>query len=272
MAQITWNSSGHRLFEAGLDRGVLYPPGGSPVAWDGLTAIEESPDTKIEPLYFNGLKYHDYISRGDYKATLKAFTYPKEFEIFDGIGDSPANGISVLGQIPPDTFHLSYRTMLGNDLDGIDKGYKIHVLYNLTAVPSTRQYATLMPSISAYEFSWELSSVPIEAFELRPTSHIIFDTSKMHESSIYEIERALYGTETTDGMVYPPDDFEHIAKSAPNMVVNGPHADGTWTVVGSDFYIKKEFDTGFFTIKEANAVYLDANTYNISSSEVVEHY
>ena len=267
MAQISWNSTGARHFESGIDRGVLYPPEGKAVPWNGLIALEEASDTQIEPLYFDGLKYHDHISRGDYKATLHAYTYPKEFDIFDGVAQSPVNGITVTGQIPIDTFDLSYRTMIGNDIEGINRGYKIHVLYNLTAVPSNRVYQTMSPQISAYEFSWELSSVPVPAFEMRPTSHLIFDTTKMHDSSIYEIERCLYGTETLDGMTVPPADFEAIAAAAPDLVVNGPASDGSWSITGSEYYITKDWDSGFFEVRQANATYLDANTYDISSSD-----
>lgn len=266
MAQLNWNSVGTRRFEVGIDRGVLYIPSDNiAVPWNGLTAVEEASDTTVEPLYFDGLKYYDYSSRGDYRGVLKAYTYPEEFELFDGVFESPANGIYVTGQVSPTTFHLSYRTMVGNDVDGVDKGYKIHILYNLTAKPSNKVYATRGGKAeSAYEFAWELSSVPTPAFNLRPTSHIIFDTTKMHETAIYEIERTIYGTATTDPVILSVDDFEEMTATAPDLEVvdNG---DGSWSVTGSDFYIKRNLGSGEFLIREADAAYLDENTYTLTS-------
>lgn len=268
MSQIEWNSVGNRNYEIGLDRGVLYVPDQEiAVPWNGLTAVDEVPDTNIEPLYFNGIKYFDYITRGDYKGSIRAFTYPEEFELFDGVLKSPANGIYITGQVPTSTFHLSYRTLIGNDIDGIDRGYKIHVLYNMTARPSNKSYLSLGGRAeSAYEFSWDLSSVPVEAFNLRPTSHIIFDTTKMHELAIYEIERTIYGTATTPPQILPVDEFEEMTQFAADIQIldNG---NGSWSALGSDYFIKTNGRLGQFTINEANAVYLDDNTYEITSTE-----
>ena len=268
MSQIEWNSVGKRIFETGLDRGVLYIPNQDiAVPWNGLTNVDEVPDTTIEPLYFNGVKYHDYTSRGDYKGTLKAYTYPEEFELFDGVFESPANGIYITGQIPTDTFNLSYRTMIGNDTEGQNLGYKIHVLYNLTAKPSNKSYSTLGGGAeSAYEFSWELSSVPVAAFNLRPTSHIIFDTTKMHELAIYEIERTIYGTDETPPQILTIDEFEEMTQFVADIQITD-NLDGSWNAAGSDYYIKLNQSSQEFAIHEANAVYLDENTYEITSTE-----
>lgn len=267
MAEIEWNSIGNRRYEVGIDRGVLYIPDDNvAVPWNGLTSVDEISDSTVEPLYFNGVKYYDYVSRGDFKGTLKAFTYPDEFELFDGVLESPSNGIYVTGQIPTTTFHLSYRTMIGNDLDGVNSGYKIHVLYNLTAKPSNKSYTTLGGKAeSAFEFSWDLSSVPVDAFNLRPTSHIIFDTTKMHEIAIYEVERALYGTQYDTPTVLSVDQFEDMTAVAADIQVvdNG---DGTWSATGSDYYIKRNLSRGEFLIREANATYLDSETYEITST------
>lgn len=265
MTQLQWNSVGQRRYEQGIDRGVLYIPGDNvAVPWNGLISVDATSDTTIEPLYFNGVKYFDYVSRGDFKGTLKAYTYPEEFEIFDGVLESPNNGIFITGQRPSGNFHLSYRTNIGNDVDGFNGGYKIHVLYNLTAKPSTKQYATLTGSPDAYEFVWELSSVPVEAFNLSPTSHIIFDTTKMHEGAIYEIERVLYGTGTSEPQVLSVDEFETLAAMAPDVQITD-NGDGTWTAVGSDYYIKVNREYREFRINEVEATYLDANTYEISA-------
>ncbi|QGJ88006.1 major tail protein [Gordonia phage Avazak] len=266
MTRVAWNSVGQRKYEVGIDRGVLYLPSeGVAVPWNGLTSLDEVSDTTVEPLYFNGVKYYDYVSRGDYKATLRAFTYPEEFELYDGVRES-GNGIFVTGQIPTGTFHLSYRTMIGNDIDGVSSGYKIHVLYNLTAKPSTKKYSTINGDESAFEFAWELSSVPVEGLNLRPSSHIIFDTTKMHELAILEVESILYGTATTEPEVKTIDEFEFLTSTAAEVEIvdNG---DGTWSASGSDFYLKHNPAYGIFSIKEADAVYLDEYTYEISSTE-----
>lgn len=266
MAPIQWNSVGNRRYEAGIDRGVLYiPQDDIAVPWNGLTSVDEISDTTVDPLYFNGVKYFDYVSRGDYKGTLKAYTYPEEFELFDGVLES-GNGIFITGQVPTGVFHLSYRTMVGNDVDGIDGGYKIHVLYNLTAKPSNKQYSTITPNPNAFEFSWELSSVPVEAFNLRPTSHIIFDTTKMHEGAIYEVERTIYGTDTETPRILSIDEFEEMTNTASNVQIVD-HGDGTWSATGSDYYIKTNSGSREFMIKQANAVFLNSTTYEISSSE-----
>lgn len=269
MAEVKWNSVGNRRFEAGLDRGVLYiPDDGIVVPWNGLTSIDEPTDTVVEPLYFNGVKYYDYVSRGDFKATLRAYTYPSEFELFDGVFESPANGIYITGQVPTSTFHLSYRTMIGNDIDGVGKGYKIHVLYNLTAKPSNKVYETMGGRAeSAREFAWDLTSVPVDAFNLRPTSHIIFDTTKMHEIAIYEIERMLYGTESSEPKILTVDEFEEMTAVAAEIQIFDNN-NGTWTAKGSDYFIKVNETYGSFVIEEADAEYIDEETYNITSSTV----
>ncbi|UVK59309.1 major tail protein [Gordonia phage Pherobrine] len=266
MTRIAWNSVGQRRFEVGIDRGVLYLPDEDiAVPWNGLTAVNDVSETNVEPLYFNGIKYFDYISRGDFRATLKAFTYPEEFELYDGVRES-GNGIFVTGQIPTGVFHLSYRTMIGNDVDGVTAGYKIHVLYNLTAKPSSKSYSTINNNQAAQEFSWDLTSVPMAGLNLRPSSHIIFDTTKMHELAISEVEQALYGTDTTEPSMKTIDEFEFMTTTAAEIEIED-HGDGTWSAHGSDYFIKKMPGVGLFTIKEADAVYLDDDTYEISTTE-----
>lgn len=266
MSQIEWNSVGGRRYEVGIDRGVLYLPAQeTAVPWNGLISVDEASDATIEPFYFNGVKYFDYVSKGDFQATLKAFTYPPEFEEFDGVLESPTNGIFITGQRQSGVFHLSYRTMIGNDVDGLNGGYKIHVLYNLTAKPSNKSYSTLDNASAAYEFSWELSSVPVDAFNLRPSSHIIFDTTKMHPAAIIEVERVLYGNEEQEPEVISVDEFEEITNVADDLIITD-HGDGTWSAEGSEYYIKQRLRSTEFAIENSNAVYLDEHTFQVSSS------
>lgn len=268
MSQIQWNSVGERRYELGIDRGVLYLPSqGIAVPWNGLISVDEATDSTIQPFYFNGVKYYDHVQTGDYKGTLKAFTYPPQFEPFDGVLESPTNGIFITGQKNPGVFHLSYRTMIGNDVDGLNGGYKIHVLYNLTAQPSRRLYATMTDQSSAYEFSWDLSSVPVDAFQLQPSSHIIFDTTKMHPAAISAVEEVLYGSEERDPEVLSVDEFEELTSVADDLIIID-HGDGTWSAIGSEYYIKQKLRSTEFAIENANARYLDADTFEISSSNV----
>lgn len=197
MTKLLWDQAGERLYEAGLDRGVLYLSTGTGVAWSGLTSVDEdmSGDSS-SPAYFDGVKYLDVPSTGDYEATLNAFTYPDEFLDYEGIA-SLGNGLFVDSQ---DTklFGLSYRTLVGNDLDGTDHGYKIHLVYNLTAVPSSQSHETLNEAIDPLLFSWKIAGVPQDAPGYRPTAHVIFDSRYLNAEMFEALEALLYGDADDD--------------------------------------------------------------------------
>jgi len=200
VATLVWDKLGQRLYEAGLDRGVFYKEDSTGVAWNGLTAIDETlDDVKTEPKYFDGVKYLDEAMVGDFAASLTAFTYPDEFLEYEGIiqlGD----GLSV-GDQRPKLFGLSYRTMVGNDLEGTDFGYKIHILYNLTAVPSSSTSQTIAETTTLKDFSWELYAVPEPVPGFRPTAHFILDSRFLPADILAVIEDILYGSETTEGSI-----------------------------------------------------------------------
>lgn len=213
MTALVWDKIGERIFETGVDRGVLYLKDDTAVAWNGITGVEESSNPELKSLYLNGLKYLEYLSPGDYSAILKAITYPDEFESVGGIYKS-INGISFYDQ-PVRSFSLSYRTKIGNDLDGEDHGYKIHIVYNVIADPATKVYASLGERIQPADFSWNLTGRPPDwsYFPTRPTSHIALDSRKIDPDILSSFEDILYGTESESPRlltledITPPEDI-----------------------------------------------------------------
>lgn len=196
MSILEWDVVGERRFETGVDRGVLYLEDGSGVAWNGLTAVEERINDSSEPYFQDGIKYLDAEVPGEFGATLKAFTYPDEFEQCCELRYYNY-GIYVDDQ-PPRRFHLSYRTRLGNDVDGTALGYQIHILYNLIAVPETVTFTTLTAQPVPTGFSWNLLTTPMAYEGFRSTSHIILDSTEIEPAILAELEGILYGTVASD--------------------------------------------------------------------------
>jgi hypothetical protein len=197
MAALTWDQLGERLYETGVDHGVLYIPDETGayitgVAWNGLTSVSETP-TGAEPnaQYADNVKYLNLYSAEEFGATIEAFTYPDEFAPFDGLA-VPSVGV-VVGQQPRKTFGLSYRTKIGNDIDGDDHGYKIHMIYGATASPSEKAYNTINDSPEAITFSWDVATVPMAVTGLRPTSLIVVDSTKVQAGDLTALETLLYG-------------------------------------------------------------------------------
>lgn len=199
-APLTWDDTGKRFYETGVDRGVLYVYDsensvyGAGVAWNGLTNVSEKP-SGAEPtaLYADNIKYLNLISNEEFGATVEAYTYPDEFAECDGSAEI-ATGV-VVGQQKRKTFGLAYRTKVGNDTDGNDHGYKIHLIYGCTAAPTEKGYATINDSPEAITFSWEISTTPIEVPGLRPTACIIIDSTKVNDDAkMTALEAMLYGT------------------------------------------------------------------------------
>jgi len=195
MTALSWDASGEKLYETGIDRGVLYLSDGSGVPWNGLTGFEDKSTGATTPLYFDGLVYNYITVLSDFKGSLKAYTYPDEFLEFEGIQDAE-NGFLVAGQTPK-FFGMSYRSMIGSDLDA-SHGYKIHILANIIAVPSVRGYVTNTKSIKALEFEWDLSAVPSLIPGYRPSPHLIFDTTKSTPEFVEVLEELLYGSDVTE--------------------------------------------------------------------------
>ena len=197
MSKIVWDKTGERTYETGIDRCVLYPQaiGGTypkGVAWNGLTTVTESPSgAEANPQYADNIKYLNLISAEEFGATVEAFTYPDEFAICDGSAQ-PSVGL-VLGQQTRKQFGLCYRTVLGNDTEGQDHGYKLHLIYNALAAPSEKGYSSINDSPEAISFSWEISTTPIEIDGYRPAASITIDSTKVDKTKLAALEVILYG-------------------------------------------------------------------------------
>lgn len=214
MARILWNQTGARQFQTGCDRGVLYLSDNTLVPWNGLTSVSEDfADIEIEECYLDGIKYLNRRSDGDYAGTLKAFTYPDEFMQFDGVVDAD-EGVSGNGQPVNDTFGLCYRTKIGNEVSGIDFAYKLHILYNLTAIPDSVSYETQNASLAPEEFSWKLNGIPIHISGLKPTVHVIIDSRRVRFGSMSFFEDYLYGNDTNDGQLPDVDTLLGLYQAA----------------------------------------------------------
>lgn len=207
MAKIMWDQTGERTYETGVDHGVLYERDvageySTGVAWNGLTTVTESPSgAEASPQYADNMKYLNLVSVEQFGGTIEAFTYPPEFEKYDG-NASPVIGLSV-GQQPRREFGFSYRTRKGNDVEGSDFGYKLHLIYGALAAPSEKAYATINDSPEAITFSWELTTNPVQVgtvggVEYAPTASITIDSTKFTPEKMAALELILYGDASND--------------------------------------------------------------------------
>ena len=218
MAVLVWDQVGERFYETGVDHGVLYVPDvvtgvyDTGFAWNGLVSVQETP-TGAEPnaQYADNIKYLNLISAEEFGLTIEAFTYPNEFNQFDGVA-TPQAGVLV-GQQGRKVFGLSYRTRLGNDLEADDYGYKLHLVYGCQATPSEKAYTTINDSPEAITFSWEVSTTPAPVTGLRPTSLITIDSTVVAPADLTALETLLYGAVATDPAL--PTPVEVIAIFAP---------------------------------------------------------
>ena len=212
MTEIQWDTTGEKVFETGVDHGVLYIPDNdgnydTGVAWNGLTTVTESPSgAESNPQYADNIKYLNLLSAEEFGATIEAFTYPDEFGKYNGEAQ-PAPGV-YLGQQNRGTFGLSYRTLKGNDLQGTDFGYKLHLVWNCDAAPSEKAYATVNDSPEAITFSWEISTTKVavgvvDGKRYNPVASMTIDSTKVQADELAALEAILYGT-TADATAEPP--------------------------------------------------------------------
>lgn len=205
MARLVWNQVGERFYEAGVDRGVLYPVAGPGVPWNGLISVSENVSGgEVEGLFYDGVKYLDVIANEDFQATLEAFSAPPEFAGCDGRKQlSP--GLYATQQRRK-TFGLSYRTKIGNDLDA-DLGYKLHIVYNCTAAPAGKTSKTLNNTPEPETRSWTLNSVPPPASTYRPTAHFVIDSTEANKYMLEDVESYLYGRAGQDPALPTQDEI-----------------------------------------------------------------
>ena len=203
MAKIVWDKSSERLYETGIKNGVLYVQGTGGtypkgVAWNGLTSVTESPSgAEPTPLYADDIKYLNLLSTEEFGATIEAYTYPDEFAECDG-SKSLAAGVYI-GQQARKAFGMCYKTTLGNDTEGNDHGYKLHIIYGALAAPSEKAYETINDSPEAITFSWEISTTPVNVKGSKPTATIVIDSTKANPEKLAALEVILFGADAPNG-------------------------------------------------------------------------
>ena len=220
MAKLVWDKTGDRLYETGVKNGVLYIPTSGVyskgVAWNGLTAVTESPSgAEATALYADDTKYLSLMSAEEFGATIEAYTYPDEFAACDGSAEL-ADGV-MIGQQKRSIFGLCYKTTIGNDTEGNDHGYKLHIIYGAQAKPSERAYATINDSPEAITFSWEITTTPVNVTGAKPTASLVIDSTKADPSKLAALEDILYGKDGEPGneaRLPLPDEIKSLMTAA----------------------------------------------------------
>ena len=218
MSKLVWDQTGEHFYETGVKNGVLYVQGEGGtypkgVAWNGLTAVTESPSgAEATALYADDIKYLNLLSNEEFGATIEAYTYPEEFAQCDGSA-SLGTGVSI-GQQARKTFGLCYRTTVGNDTDGGDFGYKIHIIYGCLAAPSEKAYATINDSPEAITFSWEITTTPVNVEGFKPTASIVIDSTKVAPEKLTAFEKIIYGDTDAEARLPLPDEVKTLFAAA----------------------------------------------------------
>ena len=218
MSKLVWDATGERKYETGVRNGVLYVMGEGGtypkgVAWNGLTAVTESPSgAEATALYADDTKYLNLISAEEFGATIEAYTYPDEFAECDGSATLAA-GVTI-GQQPRKTFGMSYRTVYGNDVNNESYGYKLHLIYGAVAAPSEKAYATINDSPEAITFSWEIKTTPVNVTGHKPTALLTIDSTKVDKAKLTKIEEILYGKDEVEARLPLPDEIIQILQAA----------------------------------------------------------
>lgn len=211
MSKLVWDQTGERLYENGVEQGVLYQQGTDGtypkgVAWNGLTGVTESPSgAEATPIYADNKKYANMVSAEEFGATIEAYTYPDEFAECDGSAEIAA-GVTI-GQQNRKVFGLSYKTKIGNDTEGNDHGYKLHVVYGAQAAPSEKGYSTINDSPEAITFSWEVTTTPVNVSGFKPTASLTIDSTKVDATKLAALEAILYGATETEARLPLPDEI-----------------------------------------------------------------
>lgn len=263
MTRLIWGAAGERFYETGVERGVLYIGEQPGVVWNGLTSVSETPSGgEAKAYYIDGVKYLNVEADEEFEATIEAFTYPEEFAECEGT-IAAIHGFLVTHQRKK-SFGLSYRTKVGNDIDGPDHAYKLHVVYNALAEPATRQNTTMNDSPNAENFSWRITTLPPPFTGYKQTAHFILDSRLADPLSMLAIENVLYGTESLTSRLPDPNELFTIFSSSTSFIVvdNG---DGTFTATGTDDEVHM-LDSTTFEIDTPAAVFIDADSYTLTSA------
>ena len=256
MTRILWDAIGSRHFSAGVDRGVLYLQNGSGVPWNGLVSVNEAPSgADVVENYYDGQKFFSRRSPEEFQATIEAFTYPVEFDEYDGRGQYVTDQVRK-------PVGVSYRTLLGNDIDGTSLGYLIHIVYNAITKPTARGHKTISDSSELSLFSWGITTSDIEIDGHRG-SHLIINSTIAYPGVLSVIENTLYGSADTSARLPEPQEILDLFEDGAILKITD-HGDGTWTAEGPDSAIQMLSATEF-EITWPSAVYLSSDTYRISS-------
>lgn len=261
MTRLDWNTVGSRIYETGIDRGVLYVDGYPGVPWNGLSSVSEAPsggDSKS--FYIDGVKYLTVVSPEEFEGTITAFTYPDEFSECDG-NSEPRSGLFLTHQRRKQ-FGLSYRTLIGSD-QSETAGYKLHIVYNATASPSERNNESIKDSTDLSEFSWKIVCKPPAMPEYRPTAHVIIDSRQTDPSVLTTVENILYGTDSDLARIPTFTELIEAYDTISTLTVTD-NGDGTWTAT-APFDVIRMLDSETFEITASTAVFIDEDTYTISS-------
>lgn len=257
MTRLVWGDPDKRFHEIGIDRGVFYPLDGVAVPWNGLTAVSEAPSgSDLYEGHFDGQKFRQQRQSGSFSATLRAYTYPPEFEIYEGI--DPTNTGSRIRKM----FNLSYRTAIGNDSTP-NSAFLIHLVYNAIVAPTNKVFNTFGGSSEANSFEWELQTVPEILSSGEISAHVVVDTRIAYPWAVDTLERIIYGSEFSDPRFPEIQEVIDIFENASILRITD-NGDGTWTADGPDEAIRM-LDHRTFEIEWPSAVYIDTKTYRISS-------
>ena len=217
MSKLVWDQTGERYYETGVKMGVLYPQSASGtyskgVAWNGLTAVTESPSgAEATALYADDMKYLSLYSAEEFGATIEAYTYPDEFAQCDGSAEI-ADGVTI-GQQARKTFGMAYKTTLGNDVSNNDYGYKLHIIYGALASPSEKGYSTINDSPEAITFSWEVTTTPVNVTGKKPTASLVIDSTKANPEKLTALEKILFGSTEAAARLPLPDEIATLMKN-----------------------------------------------------------
>lgn len=263
MSRITWGTAGKRFYETGIDRGVVYPNGGSGVAWNGLLSVNESVSGgEAKPFFFDGYKYQNRAGPEDFEATIEAYTYPEEFELCNGTVNLGAGLFLTQQRRLP--FGLCYRTKVGNDIVGDSYGYKLHLIYNALAAPTTKNYTSVDDTPEAIAFSWDITTKPVLVSGHKATPHIIIDTSKLTAPLLASLESLIYGTPDANPRLPLPAELITLFLGWPTLEIvdNG---NGTFTAYGPDEMIQI-INPNTFQITGATIINNGNGTFDATSS------
>lgn len=245
MAILSWDEIGNRLFTAGIDKGVLYPQNSPGVVWNGLVSIDETPSgADATAVYIDGQKFLSSRPIDSFGCTINAFTFPDEFE--EGV-----------------PFNFCYRVKSGNDIDGIDHGYKLHLVYNAVAAPTEKTYTTINGGISPSSFSWDISTIPVGIPDNKASAHLIIDSKGAYFDALSDFENILYGQDYIDPrMPLIPEVLDFFNSHSILVIID--NGDGTWTASSTDDIVYMT-DSETFEIDYFTAVFIDADTYSVHS-------